>query len=708
MVDYTYSDDGMPIPKHTGAFANPFASEEDVTNIFDIREDGFDVTLSLANGNISWVSVSGNKGVRSKGLFKKKKGVAEEVLPLEDILGVKIKRRKTTAQHEGEGMCQGFTIYAFQVFGPNNLKERIIELEHPSEKICKEYCEKITDYLDAIKDRPKSMKLYIQSHAGPHNSNNIYKQKIQHLFEAANLIVDSTEIQHNEYVKQEMIHLELDQYDCICCVGGDGTVSKLTTALLNKIQANKHIDLKNGLTPARCHIPLGIIPTGTTNQAAKSVLGQLDPVSAAINIILGRTAAVDVVSIFHKDKFLQWGFICQYGFAGNVLKLAKKYNRVGLGSKGLDAAVVKALSKSKFRMYECDIEYLPADPLPVEQNYNVCRTGCDVCVPIDASKQDDNTSDVVEECIVQPFNSSSNSNDFNSLSDTENLSEEVLEDNPWKASKGSYYHVGLYCIPGNCEVAPEGLSKFTHLSDGAMELVLVKDCSRRDFIRYLKRHGNHKNQLDFPFVEVHRVKEVRFKPRYPMGWNYNDTKYNEVEDRMKSIKHRMSIQGIKSGDAFIIDGENGSTHTPSPRRADSVEDLDDLDDTDEDDEVDDVSPTGSRTGSEHKNNNIYKRQDNVLVNSAPQDQRLVGLQYRQTFADEERWRRKKKVLKKEEKKRIKEESKIQTVWNIDNEICDDTLLSFRVHHGLLSVYGVGLSPDTVFINSPLSCLPLIN
>lgn len=28
--------------------------------------------------------------------------------------------------------------------------------------------------------------------------------------------------------------------------------------------------------------------SGTTNQAAKSVLGQLDPVSAAINIILGK------------------------------------------------------------------------------------------------------------------------------------------------------------------------------------------------------------------------------------------------------------------------------------------------------------------------------------------------------------------------------------------------------------------------------------
>ena len=75
------------------------------------------------------------------------------------------------------------------------------------------------------------------------------------------------------------------------------------------------------------------------------------------------------------------------------------------------------------------------------------------------------------------------------------MAEEVLEDNPWRACKGSFHHVGLYSIPGNCEVAPEGLSKFTHLADGAMELVLVKDCTRKDFIRYLKRHGNHKNQV---------------------------------------------------------------------------------------------------------------------------------------------------------------------------------------------------------------------
>lgn len=98
------------------------------------------------------------------------------------------------------------------------------------------------------------------------------------------------------------------------------------------------------------------------------------------------------------------------------------------------------------------------------------------------------------------------------LEDDDKLQEEILEDNPWKASKGTYYHVGLYSIPGNSEVAPEGLSKFTHLCDGAMELVLVKECSRKDFIRFLKRHGNHKNQVKFfPTDQFYYLPQFSFK-----------------------------------------------------------------------------------------------------------------------------------------------------------------------------------------------------
>lgn len=56
-------------------------------------------------------------------------------------------------------------------------------------------------------------------------------------------------------------------------------------------------------------------------------------------------------------------------------------------------------------------------------------------------------------------------------------------------------NVGLFTIPGLCDLAPQGLSKFTHLNDGIIDLVLVKETERKEFVRYLRRHGNSKNQV---------------------------------------------------------------------------------------------------------------------------------------------------------------------------------------------------------------------
>ena len=53
----------------------------------------------------------------------------------------------------------------------------------------------------------------------------------------------------------------------------------------------------------------------------------------------------------------------------------------------------------------------------------------------------------------------------------------------------------MFTIPGRSEVAPRGISKFTHLNDGVMDLVLVKNTERKEFIRLLKRLGNTKNQV---------------------------------------------------------------------------------------------------------------------------------------------------------------------------------------------------------------------
>jgi hypothetical protein len=44
--------------------------------------------------------------------------------------------------------------------------------------------------------------------------------------------------------------------------------------------------------------------------------------------------------------------------------------------------------------------------------------------------------------------------------------------------------------------APQGLSKFGHLADGLLDLILIEQTTRKDFLRCVKRNGNSKNQVD--------------------------------------------------------------------------------------------------------------------------------------------------------------------------------------------------------------------
>lgn len=67
----------------------------------------------------------------------------------------------------------------------------------------------------------------------------------------------------------------------------------------------------------------------------------------------------------------------------------------------------------------------------------------------------------------------------------------------------------------------------------------------------------------------------------------------------------------------------------------------------------------------------------TVRSAAAANQLLCGPAYRPTFAEQDRLRRTKQQLKKEEKKKAKEELRMKTVWNIDNEIKEEEVLSFR-------------------------------
>uniref|UniRef100_A0A3B3VSH0 Ceramide kinase n=1 Tax=Poecilia latipinna TaxID=48699 RepID=A0A3B3VSH0_9TELE len=79
---------------------------------------------------------------------------------------------------------------------------------------------------------------------------------------------------------------------------------------------------------------------------------------------------------------------------------------------------------------------------------------------------------------------------------------------------GKFLAINAASMSCACPRSPKGLSPAAHLADGTTDLILVRKCSRFNFLRHLLRHTNKDDQFDLAFVEVHRVVRFRFTPRY--------------------------------------------------------------------------------------------------------------------------------------------------------------------------------------------------
>jgi sphingosine kinase len=102
--------------------------------------------------------------------------------------------------------------------------------------------------------------------------------------------------------------LDLDCFDGLVIIGGDGTVYEAIASLCDRSKEKEKLLL-----------PIGIIPSGTSNGLAKSILaaaGEVyDPVSAAFSIVKGKVETIDIATVRQQDKCFYsilsfaWGFV---------------------------------------------------------------------------------------------------------------------------------------------------------------------------------------------------------------------------------------------------------------------------------------------------------------------------------------------------------------------------------------------------------------
>ncbi|XP_067915234.1 ceramide kinase isoform X4 [Heterodontus francisci] len=353
--------------------------------------------------------------------------------------------------------------------------------------LCNQWVQTLKEQLDLQAMRPKHLIVFINPFGGKRLGKQIYDDKVAPLFRLACITAEVIVTERANHARDHLLEADLEKYDGIVSVGGDGMFSEVMHGLIGRTQKNSGIDENYPsaeLVP--CDLRIGIIPAGSTDCICYTTVGVNDPMTSALHIIVGDSQPIDVSSVHHKNMFLKYSVsLLGYGFYGDTLMDSEK-NR-WMGPSRYDFSGFKTFISH--HSYEGAISYLPAtETLGSPRDQSPCTAGCHIC-----------------KCSGEQLRIPQKEREFKYVDE---------EQQQWKGIRGKFLAINLANMSCACPKSPKGLSPAAHLADGTIDLILVRKCSRFSFLRHLIRHTNNDDQFDLAFVEVHRVKKFKFTPKY--------------------------------------------------------------------------------------------------------------------------------------------------------------------------------------------------
>ncbi|EGD76220.1 hypothetical protein PTSG_00923 [Salpingoeca rosetta] len=132
---------------------------------------------------------------------------------------------------------------------------------------------------------------------GTRKAPKIYENTLVPMFTRAALSHDVVNTTHQGHAKELMQGLDLDKYDGVVCVSGDGLLNEAVNGLMSRDDGDR----------AR-QMPLGLVPAGSGNGLCKCIATNT-PEEAAHNIIKGNTAPMDLVRIEQQGAPANYSFL---------------------------------------------------------------------------------------------------------------------------------------------------------------------------------------------------------------------------------------------------------------------------------------------------------------------------------------------------------------------------------------------------------------
>lgn len=278
--------------------------------------------------------------------------------------------------------------------------------------------------------------------------------------------------------------------------------------------------------PKISDIPLGIIPAGSTDTVAYCLNGTCDIRTIVLNIALGQVNGLDLSSVSNQNGLIKfYASVMSYGFLGDVAIESEKYR--WMGPKRYDYSGISNCSSFtlKFifvklclmficsgfkklllnRGYDGEISILmdpyASDPLKGPACLEKCRV-CSIAnapIPIqtnqpaviktttenNANKCDNNNEQILR---LREHDHEGTNNihiDVNVRNAKNNHVERTDNGHYVKTINGRFFMVNGANISCACPRSPNGFSKYCHLCDGYIDLILVRHTTFINNLRFL-------------------------------------------------------------------------------------------------------------------------------------------------------------------------------------------------------------------------------
>jgi len=126
----------------------------------------------------------------------------------------------------------------------------------------------------------------------------IYERKVLPLFADAKISVKSIYTERANHARDYVLSEDLSEYDGLVCVGGDGMFGELCHGLLLRTSREQQLNIDDRQVKiTRPDLRIGIIPAGSTDAVVFGTTGLSDPITSALQIIVGESLSIDIATV---------------------------------------------------------------------------------------------------------------------------------------------------------------------------------------------------------------------------------------------------------------------------------------------------------------------------------------------------------------------------------------------------------------------------